>query len=62
MMKVYLDGGTRGTAYDVVLWIERAVATEGFVPPRMAVHSSNSSARIKMEAGIRAIERMAQRG
>lgn len=27
-----------------------------FVPPKMTVHSANSSARQKMEAGIRAIE------
>jgi len=55
-----LGDDERGTGYDVVLWIERAVATEGFVPPRMAVHSANSSAALKMEAGICAIERLAR--
>jgi len=36
------------------------VATRGFRPPKIIVHSANTSARLKMEAGIRAIERMAQ--
>lgn len=54
-----LGDDDRGTGYDVVLWIEEAVATQGFIPPKMNVHSANSSARQKMEAGIKAIERMA---
>jgi hypothetical protein len=54
-----LGDDQRGTGYDVVLWIEEAVAVHGFVPPRIAVHSANSSARQKMEAGIRTIERLA---
>lgn len=55
-----LGDDSRGTGYDVVLWIEEAVATSGFVPPAMVVHSANSSARAKMEAGIRAIERLSR--
>ena len=51
-----LGDDERGTGYDVVLWIEEAVALRGFVPPRMHVHSANSSAREKMLAGIHAIE------
>lgn len=50
-----LGDDDRGTGYDVVLWIEEAVATRGFVPPKMVVHSANSSAREKMELGIRSI-------
>jgi hypothetical protein len=42
----------KGTGYDVLLWIERAVFIDGFVPPTIAVHSANSSARIKMECAI----------
>lgn len=53
-----LGDDERGTGYDVVLWIEEAVALRAFVPPRMTVHSANPSARAKMEAGIRAIEAM----
>jgi hypothetical protein len=49
----------RGTGYDVVLWIEEAVAIRGFKPPQIQVHSANSSARQKMLAGIAAIERLA---
>lgn len=54
-----LGDDRRGTGYDVILWIEEAVATQGFMPPHIAVHSANSSARQKMEAGIRSIERLA---
>ena len=59
-----LGDDKRGTGYDVVLWIERAVAERGFEPPAMRVHSANSFARLKMEAGIAAIARMlaARRG
>lgn len=52
-----LGDDERGTGYDVVLWIEEAVMTRGFKPPKIMVHSANSSARIKMQAGIDAIER-----
>ena len=51
-----LGDDERGTGYDVVLWIEEAVATRDFVPPGMSVHSANSSAREKMERGIAAIK------
>lgn len=54
-----LGDDERGTGYDVVLWIEEAVFTRGFSPPTIVVHSANSSARQKMEAGIRAIEAQA---
>ena len=54
-----LGDDERGTGYDVILWIEEAVATRGFKPPRIAVHSANSSARIKMQAGIDSISRLA---
>jgi hypothetical protein len=53
-----LGDDERGTGYDVVLWIEEAVALEGFIPPRISVHSANSSARDKMLAGIGAIEKL----
>jgi len=56
-----LGDDARGTGYDVVLWIEEAVALRGFVAPRIVVHSANSSARLKMEAGVAAIEKLARR-
>ena len=55
-----LGDDERGTGYDVVLWIEEAVAMRGFMPPTMSVHSANSSAREKMLAGIRSIEQLAR--
>ena len=54
-----LGDDKRGTGYDVILWIEEAVALRGFSPPIIFVHSANSSAREKMEAGIAAIRRLA---
>ena len=51
-----LGDDERGTGYDVVLWIEEAVAMNGFIPPKISVHSANSSAREKMLAGIRSLE------
>jgi len=48
-----------GTGYDVVLWIEEQVAMNKMVPPIIKVHSANTSARIKMLAGIEAIARLA---
>ncbi|WP_321949345.1 cyclic-phosphate processing receiver domain-containing protein [Paraburkholderia sp. J10-1] len=54
-----LGDDARGTGYDVVLWIEEAVALRGFRPPKILVHSANSSAGEKMRAGILSITRMA---
>ncbi|AVQ00243.1 hypothetical protein C7S18_23235 [Ahniella affigens] len=56
-----LGDDSRGTGYDVVLWIESAVAERGFCPPKMHVHSANTAARRRMEAGIASIERLATR-
>jgi hypothetical protein len=56
-----LGDDTRGTGYDVILWIEEAVALRAFRPPRIIVHSANSSAVEKMLAGVLAIERLASR-
>lgn len=50
-----LGDDERGTGYDVILWIEKAVYTEGFKPPIIHVHTSNASARKKMELGVRSI-------
>lgn len=53
-----LGNDDHGTGYDVILWIEEAVALRSFHSPRITVHSANSSARAKMEGGIRSIERL----
>jgi len=46
-----LGDDSRGTGYDVIKWIEEAVATNEFVPPEIRIHTSNLSARLKMELG-----------
>lgn len=56
-----LGDDKKGTGYDVILWVEEAVAVRGFKPPRLSVHSANSSAREKMERGIQSIVRLAAR-
>jgi len=57
-----LDQKREVTGYDVVTWIEQAVANEGFAPPaRIRVHSANVSAAPKMERGIESIRRLAAR-
>lgn len=50
-----LGDDERGTGYDVVVWLEEKVVLENFVAPAIKVHSANTSARQKMEAGIRSI-------
>lgn len=55
-----LGDDEQGTGYDVITWIEEQVAVNDFEPPYIVVHSCNSSARIKMGNGIRAIERLAR--
>jgi len=55
-----LGDDKRGTGYDVLLWIEEAVATRGFKPPLLQVHSANSSAVQKMESAIKSIQRLAK--
>ncbi|PIQ08359.1 MAG: hypothetical protein COW71_12230 [Ignavibacteriales bacterium CG18_big_fil_WC_8_21_14_2_50_31_20] len=50
-----LGDDDRGTGYDVLLWIEEQVVTNGFKPPKLKVHSANSAARIKMELAIKNI-------
>ncbi|MEN5253575.1 cyclic-phosphate processing receiver domain-containing protein [Pseudomonas protegens] len=55
-----LGDDQRGTGYDVILWIEEAVALNGFHPPRIHIHSANASAVEKMRAGVQAIDRLAR--
>jgi hypothetical protein len=56
-----LGDDAHGTGYDVILWIEEAVALRGFSPPKLTVHSANAQARSRMQAGIASIERLAAR-
>lgn len=52
-----LGDDERGTGNDVILWIEEQVFTKGFKAPNIKVHSANTSARKKMELGIKSIKR-----
>ena len=56
-----LGDDKRGTGYDVVLWIEEAVATRNYRPPRLVVHSANPPAAERMQRGIDSIRQMAVR-
>ena len=55
------DEATCGTGNVVACWIEEAVATRGFVPPTIRVHSANVVGRARMEQAIASIERLAGR-
>jgi hypothetical protein len=55
-----LGDDERGTGYDVLAWIEEAVALRDFRPPNIHVHSANPAARLRMLAAIAAIERLAR--
>ena len=55
-----LGDDQRGTGYDVLTWLEEAVALRSFKPPRIAVHSANPAAKVRMQAAIAAIGRLAQ--
>jgi hypothetical protein len=46
------------TGYDVLLWIEEQVILHNFIPPKISIHTSNPSARQKMEAAKESIERL----
>jgi hypothetical protein len=54
-----LGDDKQGTGYDVILWIEEAVALRSFMPPKIIVHSANPPAAEKMLAAIRSIEERA---
>jgi len=45
------------TGYDVLLWIEEEVYYNGFIPPKIKLHTANVVARKKMEASLEIIER-----
>ncbi len=52
-----LGDDLHGTGYDVLLWIEEQVIINKFQPPKIKIHTANSSAREKMEAGVRSIKK-----
>ena len=46
------------TGYDVILWIEEQVVCDDFKPPHILIHTSNPSARLKMQAGVQQIRKL----
>ncbi|MGO9837683.1 MAG: YpsA SLOG family protein [Polyangiaceae bacterium] len=56
------DEATCGTGYEVACWIEEAVATRGFVPPAIRIHSANVVGRERMQRAIDSIERLRAKG
>lgn len=50
-----LGDDSHGTGYDVLVWIEVAIALNGFVPPSIKIHSANPAAVQRMEAALRSI-------
>ena len=40
-----LGNDRKGTGYDVITWLEKAVVEYGLVPPNIKVHSANVPAR-----------------
>lgn len=52
-----LGDDERGTGYDVITWIEEQVISGNLIDiPKIKIHTSNPSARMKMEAGVRKIK------
>lgn len=52
------EGEREITGMNVLLWIEEQVATAGFVPPEIRVHSANPPAHERMLKAVDAIERL----
>jgi hypothetical protein len=51
------DGERELNGYEVVLWIEEAVALRSYDPPEMLVHSANPPGHDRLLRGVEAIER-----
>lgn len=52
-----LGDDARGTGYDVLVWLEEAVACDGFDPPVLILHTANSAARARMQQAVDSIAR-----
>lgn len=50
-----------GTGNTVLVWIEERVVCEGYIPPKIHIHTANPSARQKMLLGIQSIEKLFKR-
>ena len=48
--------------YDVLLWIEEQVVTKNYTSPKIHLHTSNPSARHKMQLAVSRIKRWQKYG
>lgn len=55
------DGEREMTGYEVLLWVEEAVAVRGFKPPEMRVHSANPPGHERLLKGIESIHRRVEK-
>ena len=55
-----LGDDKRGTGYDVITWLEKAVVDYGLVPPNTKVHSAYVPAKKRMERGIKSVNHLYQ--
>ena len=46
------------TGYNLLEWIEAQVFLNGFKPPKLRIHTSNPSARVKMELAVKKIREL----
>ena len=53
-----LGDDAAGTGYDVLTWLERETAINGFTPPELRIHTANPAARPRMEAAVESIGRL----
>lgn len=56
-----LGNDSKGTGYDVLIWIERMVVIKNYHPPEIIIHTSNPSAKKKMELAVSAINRLSKK-
>ena len=54
-------GDDKITGYDVLVWLEEAVALRSFKPPTIRIHSANVVGRARMKQAIASIERLQRR-
>ncbi len=54
----YCSSVKERTGYDVLIWIEYQVATMGFIPPKINIHTANCSAYKKMQAALDNINKL----
>lgn len=58
----YLGDDLRGTGYDVLSWLEEAVALDDYpAPASITVHSDNAPGIARMRAAVAAIRRFEAR-